>query len=124
VTSVDRLVRHTEIRRDLCDRLARLNWVKHLATELDRVPPRHDDLLIINAQDSSIPTAGSPGHTKPPPESRLPADHRWRDQILRLHHDAVAAGESGYLDPESGLFDNPRTTVSTTSGNRHSNDVS
>lgn len=39
---------------------------QHLATELGRVPPRHDDLLITSARDSSspdraIPRADHPG---------------------------------------------------------------
>ena len=59
---VDRLVRHTELRGDLDHRPASLDQIEHLATELDRVPPRHDDLLI-SARDSSIPTARSPEQT-------------------------------------------------------------
>ena len=55
--------RHPELVGDPRHRLARLDQIKHLATERDRVPPRHDYLLFISARDSSIPTARSPGQT-------------------------------------------------------------
>lgn len=35
---------------------------------------------------------------------RLPAGDAARAAILAAHAAAVAAGEAGYLDPESGLF--------------------
>jgi hypothetical protein len=43
---------------------AGLDQIKNLATELDRVPPRHDDLLII-ARDSTTPPERRRG--RPPP---------------------------------------------------------
>jgi hypothetical protein len=41
--------------------------------------------------------------TQPHP-SRLPPDHPRRDEIVEAHARALAAGEAGYPDPESGLF--------------------
>ena len=41
--------------------------------------------------------------TEPHP-SRLPLDHPRRAEILGAHAAALAAGEAGYLDPETGLF--------------------
>jgi hypothetical protein len=41
--------------------------------------------------------------TEPHP-SRLPLDHPRRAEILAAHAAAVAAGEAGYLDPDTGLF--------------------
>lgn len=35
---------------------------------------------------------------------RLPADTPRRNAILQAHAAALTAGESGYLDPDSGLF--------------------
>ena len=35
---------------------------------------------------------------------RLPADPEQRQRILDAHDAAVAAGEPGYADPETGLF--------------------
>ncbi len=51
------------------------------------------------------PEAPSPG--RPPEEphpTRLPPDHPRRREILAAHAAALAAGEQGYLDPETGLF--------------------
>lgn len=45
-----------ELCSDLSDWSAGLNQIEHLATELDRVPPGHDGLLI-SARNSSIPIA-------------------------------------------------------------------
>ena len=39
-----------------------------------------------------------------PAQSRLEAGHPRRAEILAAHESALAAGESGYLDPETGLF--------------------
>lgn len=39
-----------------------------------------------------------------PAASRLAADHPLRERILAAHAAAVAAGESMYADPETGLF--------------------
>jgi hypothetical protein len=39
-----------------------------------------------------------------PALSRLPLATPRRAEILALHEGAVASGEAGYLDPESGLF--------------------
>ncbi|MET8268342.1 DUF5522 domain-containing protein [Micromonospora arida] len=41
--------------------------------------------------------------TEPHP-SRLSSEHPDRPRILAAHTAALAAGEAGYLDPESGLF--------------------
>jgi hypothetical protein len=41
--------------------------------------------------------------TEPHP-SRLSLDNPRRREILDAHAAALAAGEPGYLDPESGLF--------------------
>ncbi|WP_290861042.1 DUF5522 domain-containing protein [Hamadaea sp.] len=41
--------------------------------------------------------------TEPHP-SRLAPDHPRRAEILRRHAEAVADGQAGYLDPETGLF--------------------
>ncbi|MBA2327301.1 MAG: hypothetical protein H0V95_11745 [Actinobacteria bacterium] len=41
--------------------------------------------------------------TEPHP-SRLPPDHPRRDEILAAHEAAMAAGESGYDDPGTGLW--------------------
>lgn len=48
------------------------------------------------------PLAGRP-LTEPHP-SRLPPDQPRRDEILAAHAAALAAGENGYLDPDTGLF--------------------
>jgi hypothetical protein len=39
-----------------------------------------------------------------PHPDRLPLDHPRREAILAAHDDAMAAGELGYLDPDTGLF--------------------
>jgi hypothetical protein len=45
----------------------------------------------------------SPSPDTPHP-SRLSPDHpRWAE-IIAAHQDAVARGDPGYLDPETGLF--------------------
>lgn len=36
--------------------------------------------------------------------SRLAPDHPRRAEILAAHEQAVAKGEAGYRDPETGLF--------------------
>ncbi|MFJ8577699.1 DUF5522 domain-containing protein [Micromonospora sp. NPDC093277] len=41
--------------------------------------------------------------TEPHP-SRLSAEHPQRERILAAHGAALAVGEAGYLDPETGLF--------------------
>jgi hypothetical protein len=50
----------------------------------------------------SEPVAHRP-FTEPSP-SRLAPGHPRRAEILTAHASAMAAGEDGYLDPESGLF--------------------
>lgn len=50
----------------------------------------------------TLPLAPRPLHEPHP--SRLPADHPHRDQILAAHAAALSADQSGYLDPETGLF--------------------
>ena len=39
-----------------------------------------------------------------PHPSRLASDHPYRREILDAHAAAIAAGEAGYLDPQTGLF--------------------
>ena len=39
-----------------------------------------------------------------PHPSRLPSDHPGYAEIDRCHRAAVAAGEAGYPDPDTGLF--------------------
>ncbi|WP_232534076.1 DUF5522 domain-containing protein [Plantactinospora sp. KBS50] len=39
-----------------------------------------------------------------PHPSRLAPDHPDRERILAAHTAALAAGQAGYLDPETGLF--------------------
>ena len=39
-----------------------------------------------------------------PHASRLALDHPARHEILARHGAAMAAGDAGYLDPDSGLF--------------------
>jgi hypothetical protein len=41
--------------------------------------------------------------TQPHPD-RLAVDHPQREAILRAHAAALAAGQPGYLDPDTGLF--------------------
>jgi hypothetical protein len=48
------------------------------------------------------PLAGRP-LTEPHP-SRLPPGHPRRAEILAAHAAALADGQAGYLDPETGLF--------------------
>ncbi len=39
-----------------------------------------------------------------PHPARLAPDHPHRREILAAHERALAAGEAGYLDPQTGLF--------------------
>ena len=39
-----------------------------------------------------------------PHPARLAPDHPMRQEILAAHSAALAAGDAGYLDPETGLF--------------------
>ena len=48
------------------------------------------------------PLAGRP-LTEPHP-ARLPPGHPRRAEILAVHAAALADGQPGYLDPETGLF--------------------
>ncbi|MFF0719676.1 DUF5522 domain-containing protein [Verrucosispora sp. NA02020] len=41
--------------------------------------------------------------TEPHP-SRLSLGHPGREQIIAAHDAALAAGDAGYLDPDTGLF--------------------
>ncbi|GIJ35385.1 hypothetical protein Vse01_45330 [Micromonospora sediminimaris] len=34
----------------------------------------------------------------------MPPDHPGRQHILTAHAEALAAGDAGYLDPDTGLF--------------------
>ena len=49
-----------------------------------------------------LPLAGRP--LDQPHPARLPGDHPDRERILAAHRAALADGETGYLDPVSGLF--------------------
>ncbi|TDC48648.1 hypothetical protein E1258_27845 [Micromonospora sp. KC207] len=49
-----------------------------------------------------VPLAARP-LTEPHP-SRLPPEHPHRGRILAAHTAALAAGQAGYPDPDSGLF--------------------
>ena len=39
-----------------------------------------------------------------PHPDRLPLDHPRRAEILAAHSAAMARGEQGYMDPDTGLF--------------------
>lgn len=39
-----------------------------------------------------------------PHADRLAGDHPHRSEILRRHAEAMSAGQTGYADPETGLF--------------------
>jgi hypothetical protein len=41
--------------------------------------------------------------TRPHPD-RLPPGHPSRERVLAAHAAALAAGQPGYLDPDTGLF--------------------
>lgn len=43
------------------------------------------------------------GLDEPHPD-RLAPDHPQREEILRRHSEAMAAGQPGYLDPGTGLY--------------------
>jgi hypothetical protein len=45
-----------------------------------------------------------PGERSRPKADRLPPDHPRYAEIMARHDAAVAAGDAGYLDPDSGLF--------------------
>ncbi|GAA2714238.1 DUF5522 domain-containing protein [Micromonospora olivasterospora] len=49
-----------------------------------------------------LPLADRP-LTEPHP-SRLPPEQPGRERVLAAHAAALAAGEAGYLDPDTGLF--------------------
>ncbi|MEQ4303181.1 DUF5522 domain-containing protein [Plantactinospora sp. B6F1] len=46
----------------------------------------------------------APRRLDQPHPSRLPVTHPDRERILTAHAAALAAGESGYSDPATGLF--------------------
>ena len=48
------------------------------------------------------PLSGRP--LSEPHPSRLPPGHPHRAQILAAHAEAMARGDSGYPDPDTGLF--------------------
>jgi hypothetical protein len=54
--------------------------------------------------DRLVPDELSERALTDPHPSRLAADHPARARILDAHARALAAGEDGYLDPDSGLF--------------------
>lgn len=61
-----------------------------------------------SGRSAAEPTVKRPGLalrplTEPHP-SRLAPDHPRRAEILAAHAVALAAGEAGYTDPETGLF--------------------
>jgi hypothetical protein len=39
-----------------------------------------------------------------PHPDRLASDHPFRGEVLRRHEAAMAAGQAGYPDPQTGLF--------------------
>lgn len=55
-------------------------------------------------QSRPVPDALSPRSLTEPHASRLAPDHPARDRILKAHRAALAAGEAGYADPDTGLF--------------------
>ncbi len=46
----------------------------------------------------------APRPLREPHPSRLPLDHPRRAAIIAAHDAALAAGDAGYLDPDTGLF--------------------
>jgi hypothetical protein len=58
--------------------------------------------------DPAAPGAAAEQHQPRRPDqphpSRLAPDHPRRDEILAAHRAAMADGQPGYLDPETGLF--------------------
>lgn len=57
---------------------------------------------VASGRMTEMPCAARP-LTQPHPD-RLAPGHPWRTEILAAHAGALAAGEPGYLDPETGLF--------------------
>lgn len=53
-------------------------------------------------QGRRLPLAARP--LDQPHPSRLGPDHPHRERILVAHAAALAAGQAGYADPETGLF--------------------
>lgn len=51
-----------------------------------------------------MPDILAPRPLTEPALSRLPLTVARRSEILAAHNAALAAGDGGYLDPESGLF--------------------
>lgn len=51
-----------------------------------------------------MPDRLAPRPLNEPHESRLPADHPRRTEILDAHRDALATGSPTYADPETGLM--------------------
>ncbi|MCU0260019.1 MAG: DUF5522 domain-containing protein [Ilumatobacteraceae bacterium] len=47
--------------------------------------------------------ATRPDHEQDPHPSRLPSTHPRRDEILRRHAEAMAAGRVAYADPTTGF---------------------
>jgi hypothetical protein len=65
--------------------------------------PRDDRVHRVDR----APEAGEPLADRPldqPHPSRLGPDDPHRDEIMAAHRAALAAHESGYLDPVTGLF--------------------
>jgi len=50
-----------------------------------------------------IPSSGR-DPLREPSASRLPVGAHGRDEAIRAHDAALAAGRAGYLDPATGLF--------------------
>jgi Family of unknown function (DUF5522) len=46
----------------------------------------------------------TPAQAEEPDSTHLDADQSRKEAILAAHAAAVAAGDAGYLDPETGLF--------------------
>ena len=55
-----------------------------------------------DAPGRRLPLAARP--MDQPHSSRLATDHPSRAEILAAHASALAAGEAGYADPQTGLF--------------------
>ena len=52
----------------------------------------------------SSPQPLSPRPLTEPHQARLATDHSCRSEIVTAHTAALAAGDAGYADPQTGLF--------------------
>jgi len=58
----------------------------------------------VSAQGQERPLPLAPRRLDQPHPSRLGAEHPHRAEILAAHRAALAAGQAGYADPQTGLF--------------------